>query len=191
MIHETRRKLNDTDMKLLRIYLKLSNVIHPLLWYKIDILATFRAENDTTIRTDRQKHKIENLRKKQHVRTDNKKLQVVHNLSDMTLSRAAMDVLAKGFNFAISPAHIPVDYRYLCKQRCDIKTNKPMLKFKDYEFARKLGQKHDNFKASEMWLSFWKKRDDIKFGKVNGEKASAEVLSADKWKLEEIPQIMH
>ncbi|KAK9753494.1 hypothetical protein QE152_g2000 [Popillia japonica] len=103
MIHETRRKLNDTDMKLLRIYLKLSNVIYPLLWYKIDILATFRAENDTTIRTDRQKHKIENLRKKQHVRTDNKKLQVVHNLSDMTLSTAAMDVLAKGFNFAISP----------------------------------------------------------------------------------------
>ncbi|KAK9707917.1 Bromodomain extra-terminal - transcription regulation [Popillia japonica] len=140
MIHETRRKLNDTDVKLLRIYLKLSNVIHPLLWYKIDILATFRAENDTTIRTDRQKHKIENLRKKQHVRTDNKKLQVVHNLSDMTLrhkienlrkkqhvrtdnkklqvvhnlsdmtlSKAAMDVLAKGFNFAISPAHIPVE----------------------------------------------------------------------------------
>ncbi|KAK9717090.1 hypothetical protein QE152_g24347 [Popillia japonica] len=55
-------------------------------------------------------------------------------------------------------------------------------------------QKHENFKATEGWLSRclknFKKRPNIKFKKVHWEKTSADVLSANKWKLE-IPEIMN
>lgn len=72
-----------------------------------------------------------------------------------------------------------------------VRVSGPMLKYKAEEFAKKLGEGHENFKATEGWLSRWKKRHDIKFKKAHGEKASADVLSADKWKLERLPEIMN
>ncbi|KAG5898504.1 hypothetical protein JTB14_038458, partial [Gonioctena quinquepunctata] len=51
-IHQTESQLGQTDTQLLKIYLTLSNIIHPTLWKKVDIAAEFLTENDcnTTIK---------------------------------------------------------------------------------------------------------------------------------------------
>ena len=71
---------------------------------------SFRAENDAEIRTQRQKDKIDRL----HAQSTHKEVaeslqNVMHNSSHKTLSKPAQTALAKGFNFAIALAHIPVE----------------------------------------------------------------------------------
>lgn len=56
----------------------------------------------------------------------------------------------------------------------------PLLKMKSEELAKKLG--HNDFKATDGWLSRWKARHNIKFKKAHGEKGSADKVSAEQWK---------
>uniref|UniRef100_A0A8C4XFI3 HTH CENPB-type domain-containing protein n=1 Tax=Erpetoichthys calabaricus TaxID=27687 RepID=A0A8C4XFI3_ERPCA len=50
----------------------------------------------------------------------------------------------------------------------------PILKVKAEDLAKKLG--HEEFKATDGWLSRWKSRHEIKFKKPNGEKGSSSKL---------------
>lgn len=54
----------------------------------------------------------------------------------------------------------------------DIHVSGPVLKSKSEELAKKLG--HNDFKATDGWLSRWKARSGIKFKRVYGEKESVE-----------------
>jgi hypothetical protein len=55
-----------------------------------------------------------------------------------------------------------------------------MLKSKSQEFVKKLG--HNDFTATDGWLSRWKCRFGIKFKNAHGEKESADALSAEQRK---------
>jgi hypothetical protein len=63
-----------------------------------------------------------------------------------------------------------------------------MLKNKSEELAKKLG--HDDFKATDGWLSQWKCRHDIKFRKAHGEKDSADIGGAEEWKSKKVPELL-
>jgi len=62
------------------------------------------------------------------------------------------------------------------------------LKAKSEELAKKLG--HDNFKATDGWLSRWKVRNNIKFKKAQGKQGSADNESAELWKPTNIPTFL-
>ncbi|XP_028677229.1 tigger transposable element-derived protein 4-like [Erpetoichthys calabaricus] len=68
-----------------------------------------------------------------------------------------------------------------------VRVSGPMLKCKAEELAKKLG--HNDFKATDGWLSRWKSRHDIKFKKAHGEKESADGAGAEKWKSTKLPEI--
>ena len=68
-----------------------------------------------------------------------------------------------------------------------VRVSGPMLKCKAEELAKKLG--HDDFKATDGWLSRWKFRHDIKFKKAHGEKESADGAGAEDWKSTKLPEI--
>ena len=120
LIHNTRKNLSFMDTQLYALHLRLSTEIHPTLWTKIDTLAHFRAENDAEIRTQWQKDKINRLHAKStHKEAAGSLQNVVHNLSHKTLSEPAQTALAKGFNFAIAPARIPVE-SIVCGIEADI-----------------------------------------------------------------------
>lgn len=72
--------------------------------------------------------------------------------------------------------------------RRSIRVSGPMLKCKAEELAKKLG--HDDFKATDGWLSRWKSRHDIKFKKVHGEKESADSAGAEEWQSTKLPQLL-
>ncbi|GJQ73858.1 hypothetical protein Trydic_g18795 [Trypoxylus dichotomus] len=68
------------------------------LWDKTDRLAAFGAE-----RVERQEKNIVRLRQNQEALTlPRSNTRVVYNLSDRQLSKAAEQVLSKGFNYAIA-----------------------------------------------------------------------------------------
>lgn len=69
-----------------------------------------------------------------------------------------------------------------------VRVSGPMLKGKAEELAKKLG--HDDFKATDGWLSRWKSRHEIKFKKAHGEKESADVGGAEEWKLTKLPELL-
>lgn len=69
-----------------------------------------------------------------------------------------------------------------------VRVSGPMLKEKAVELARRMG--HDEFVATDGWLSRWKNRRDIKFKKAHGEKASANSVEAEKWSLTRIPALL-
>ena len=58
-------------------------------------------------------------------------------------------------------------------------------KFK--ELALKLG--HGNFVPTDGWLTRWKKRNNIVFKRVHGEKATADHQSASAFKNKQIPSL--
>ena len=60
-----------------------------------------------------------------------------------------------------------------------LRVNGPLLKQKSEEFAMKLGT--NDFNPSEGWLNRWKKRNNIKFKRAHGEKASAGYEGASNW----------
>jgi hypothetical protein len=62
------------------------------------------------------------------------------------------------------------------------------VKKKSEELAKKLG--HDDFKATDGWLSRWKCRHDIKFKKSHGEKDSTDVVGAEEWKSKKVPELL-
>ena len=59
----------------------------------------------------------------------------------------------------------------------------PVLKSKSEEFAKMLG--HNDFKATDGWLSRWKSRFGIKFKKLSGEKGNAE-----QWNSIKLPNLL-
>ncbi|XP_035680164.1 tigger transposable element-derived protein 4-like [Branchiostoma floridae] len=62
----------------------------------------------------------------------------------------------------------------------------PMLQVKALEFAKELGR--DDFKASNGWLGAFRKRHNIKFGTMSGEKGDVSEEVTESWK-ERLPQI--
>lgn len=64
----------------------------------------------------------------------------------------------------------------------------PLLKEKSQELALKLG--HENFKATDGWLSRWKTRKEIQFKKAHGEKGSADTVSAETWKQSTLAEVL-
>ncbi len=64
----------------------------------------------------------------------------------------------------------------------------PMLKTKAEELAVKMG--HNDFSATDGWLSRWKVRHNIKFKKHHGEKGSADVLKAEEWLSNQLPKLL-
>ncbi|XP_071056889.1 tigger transposable element-derived protein 6-like [Onthophagus taurus] len=63
-----------------------------------------------------------------------------------------------------------------------------ILKEKADNFAKRLPG-HENFKATDGWLSRWKVRHGIKCKKAHGEKNSSNVETAEKWK-EDLPNLL-
>ncbi|XP_023028767.2 uncharacterized protein [Leptinotarsa decemlineata] len=111
-IHDARRQLNETDTQRLRLHTTLSNIIHPLIWDKIDTLAEFRAEKDFNITTEKQKDKFNSLSLTQTRKNNIPRIEatrVVYNCSSKHLVEASTEALAKGFNFAVAPGRIPVE----------------------------------------------------------------------------------
>ena len=64
----------------------------------------------------------------------------------------------------------------------------PLLKEKADNFARELN--HLDFKATDGWLSRWKKREGIKYKRAHGEKGSANTELAANWISNEIPKLL-
>lgn len=62
-----------------------------------------------------------------------------------------------------------------------IKVDGLMLKSKAEEFAKKLG--NDEFKASDGWLTNWKRRNEVTFKTECGESGSVDPESAAQWML--------
>ncbi|KAK9402182.1 hypothetical protein NXF25_010538 [Crotalus adamanteus] len=111
-LHTNRFLLDRINKDLLTLHLKLSNKIHPALWDKSKQLAICRAETQTTLKTDTQTNKLRRLQECQkqtpslsqpHMK------QTVHNISDRILTKTETNVLSKGFNFAVTPKHIPTE----------------------------------------------------------------------------------
>ncbi|XP_035224019.1 tigger transposable element-derived protein 4-like [Stegodyphus dumicola] len=68
-----------------------------------------------------------------------------------------------------------------------VRVSGPMLKRKA-KLAKTLD--HDDFKATDGWLSRWKSRHDIKFKKAHGEKESADSANAEEWKSTKLPELL-
>lgn len=64
----------------------------------------------------------------------------------------------------------------------------PLLKKKAEELAEKMG--HNEFVASDGWLSRWKVRHAIVFKKAHGEKGSADSTGAEEWCSSRLPQLL-
>lgn len=69
----------------------------------------------------------------------------------------------------------------------DARVNGPILRDKAKELATKLG-KHD-FVATEGWFQRWKKRENISFGKAQGEQGDADTEAASTWLSTQWPQL--
>lgn len=64
----------------------------------------------------------------------------------------------------------------------------PVMKAKSEEIAKKLG--HNDFKATDGWLSRWKARHNIKLKKIHGEKSSADNVSSEQWRNTKMPALL-
>ncbi|KAK4879049.1 hypothetical protein RN001_007195 [Aquatica leii] len=100
-IQDTRRQLDNINRELLQLYLKLSNIIHPILRNIIETISNFRSETDVELTTRKQKRKFDALKRNIE--------KLVYNVSSFSLDDNAKSVLAKGFNYAVSPSEIPVE----------------------------------------------------------------------------------
>ncbi|CAH8477968.1 unnamed protein product [Dicrocoelium dendriticum] len=69
-----------------------------------------------------------------------------------------------------------------------VRVSGPMLKYKAEELAKMLG--HEDFIATDGWLSRWKSRHDVKFKKAHGEKESANSARAEEWKSTKLPDLL-
>jgi hypothetical protein len=70
----------------------------------------------------------------------------------------------------------------------DVHVSVPVLKSKSDELAKKLG--HNDFRATDGWLSRWKCSFGIKFKKAHGEKGSADAVSAEQWKATKLTNVL-
>ncbi|XP_072392324.1 uncharacterized protein [Diabrotica undecimpunctata] len=112
-IQDSRRDIDKVNSELLKLYLTLSNKVHPIMWNIFDKLTNFRSETDADLTKKKQIKKFEKLILQQ--RPKNKELpttessNLVYNFSNLTLDEATNSVLSKGFNFAIAPTRIPIE----------------------------------------------------------------------------------
>lgn len=67
-----------------------------------------------------------------------------------------------------------------------VRISRPMLQQIAELFAKKIG--HNNFKATVGYISRWKDRNNIKFKRFHGEKASVDRNEADEWSLSKLPE---
>ena len=56
------------------------------------------------------------------------------------------------------------------------------------DLAKKLG--HTNFVATEVWLSRWKARHQIRYKQAHGEKGSTDIKSAEEWTSTILPGLL-
>jgi hypothetical protein len=63
-----------------------------------------------------------------------------------------------------------------------------MLKSKSEELAKRLG--HNDFSATDSWLSGWKCRLGMKFKKAHSKKGCADAVSAEHWKATKLPNML-
>jgi len=73
-----------------------------------------------------------------------------------------------------------------CRDK-NIPLNGTILLEKANEYAQQLG--HTNFKASSGWLTNWKKRHDVVFRTVCGEKASVDTHCCSNW-IKNLPDVL-
>ena len=73
------------------------------------------------------------------------------------------------------------------KHERHVRTNGPMLAEKASEFAFELDS---SFKPTQGWLSRWKRRHELKFKKVHGEKLDADLTSAGQYVATVLPQLI-
>lgn len=66
--------------------------------------------------------------------------------------------------------------------------NGPILCQKAEQIAAQLGR--SDFKATDGWFNRWTKRNGLVFVKQQGEAGSADLQAADRWKEEEMPEIL-
>ena len=69
-----------------------------------------------------------------------------------------------------------------------VPVNGPVLSHKAEVLARGLG-KYD-FKATDDWLTRWKKRYGVTYAKLHGEAAEADVEGANEWRKENVTQLL-
>ncbi|XP_072378558.1 uncharacterized protein [Diabrotica undecimpunctata] len=111
-IQDSRRDIDKVNSELLKLYLTLSNKVHPTLWNIFDKLTNFRSETDADLTKEKHIKKFEKMILQQ--RPKNKEVpttessNLVYNFSNLTLDEAINSVLFKGFNFAIALRRIPV-----------------------------------------------------------------------------------
>ncbi|CAH0551306.1 unnamed protein product [Brassicogethes aeneus] len=78
----------------------------------VDQLSNFRSQTDAEWTTNKQKKKFEELKRTQKPHKQIQPLDIkkfIHNISSFPLDKAAQNVLAKGFNYAVAPTQIPVE----------------------------------------------------------------------------------
>ncbi|KAK5638774.1 hypothetical protein RI129_013069 [Pyrocoelia pectoralis] len=107
-IHNLRYKLDSINNSLYNTFQPLTEKrIHPIIFDTVDRLIENAVESTFTNKSLRQKQKFERLYKKPEQQTET--LKTVHNFSNINISQDAINILQKGFNFAITPKRIPVE----------------------------------------------------------------------------------
>lgn len=72
--------------------------------------------------------------------------------------------------------------------RRGVRLDGKIMKKKAELFARELG--YPEFKATNGWFCRWKSRNEIKYKRVHGEKASADFSGAKNWKTSALPRLL-
>ncbi|XP_023703193.1 uncharacterized protein LOC111862215 [Cryptotermes secundus] len=107
-IHYTSRELDAVSKELIKLHLRLTQVLSAADWDLIDRTTTQKAVNIDDGATTRQCKKFINLHKTQHPPQLHDESKTVVNLSTVHLEEAAYSLLSKGLNFAVAPGSIPV-----------------------------------------------------------------------------------
>ena len=68
------------------------------------------------------------------------------------------------------------------------KVSRPILKEKAENLAKKLG--HTNFVATEVGLSCWKARHQIRYRRAHGENGSTNIKRAEEWESTVLPGLL-
>lgn len=122
-IRLTRSDLDKNAKELFVVHLRLSYTLHPLLFDKMDCASSQHTETARRLTIKKQVSKFDRLYKQQHSSSlpslDVNK--IIYNQTDEILDDATMYVLIKGFNYAVTPQHIPTE-EIICNVEAAIQT---------------------------------------------------------------------
>lgn len=102
--------MNQLNEEMYRCHLKIVQDIHPLLFQQWQDLLHDRNEDRKETITTRQINKFNKITvpKEPIPETRDNDKQVVHNLSHLNLDDNTLNILKKGFNYAITPREVPI-----------------------------------------------------------------------------------